>query len=570
MSHIPSQAASPESPLARRERRCELAERELFDLLIVGGGVHGVFAARQAAASGLRTLLLEGHDYGFGTSSRSSKMLHGGVRYLETGDIRLVYEALREREYLLEIAGPLARRQSFLFPAIRGLTRPAWQLGLGLSLYDLLARLRTGPPVSFPRHARLSADTPEAQQLRARGLRFDALFRYWDGQMDDARICVEAAIDAGELGAVALNHAEVVSLRRYGAGRERRWTARWRCALTGRERQSESRFVLNYAGARAASLLAGAEEGPELQIGELMVLSRGSHLMFRVPWKLPGLILPTGTAKRYYFVWPYFGDDNVTLVGTTDGYTEHTGDDPQPRAEEVDELLSFLKRDLPNAGLAPETMYQAFCGVRVLARDTHSQRMASFASTSREHLYIAGEGSLTLLGGKYTAARATAAEAVSLVLRDLERASPPVVAARALPAGRDWSEAMARDSAAQLETVLRDKGFSAGDAQQAAQGALSRFGARTGAVTELAVTVDEERAWPDCLRAEIRYTILHEEACTVEDILRRRLGLALLPGGGQGALAAVCEELVSVLGRPQSEVDAEAASYRSRWCALNG
>lgn len=539
---------------SRRERLAH-AERRRFDLIIIGGGIHGCAAAREAVLQGLSVLLLEAEDIASGTSSRSSKMLHGGIRYLEQGDVALVFEALRERAVLSKIAAPFVQPQQFLFPVVAGRTKPAWQISAGLSMYDLLARIgrRTS---QFPAHRRLSNEAEEAISLRKMGLSFERLYTYGDGQIDDSRICLEMALDAQELGATILNYTRVISVNFYQS--DNLWSVKWKSRYPNEEGDFCCLAILDLRGPELIPFDSTNSDGNRTlqEAHRKLILSRGSHLLFDIPWKLPGLVLPTTVRGRYYFVWPFFNSyGKYTLVGTTDVLEQVNSHDPQASEEEASELLNFLHRDLPDSGLNESTLFQSFCGIRSLVRSTSlASDPSMFPRISRRHRWLLGDRYAILVGGKFTTARHTASQGVHHILNMLHRRSGKKGSEstiRELPGARGWSEALQTTLVVEIQSMLHASRDSAVEAVKR-RGA----GAKRLLVPELLGRTLIER--------EFEVAIEEEFAVTTEDILRRRLNLTLTPGAGFSVLPALEHTLVN-RGRDVREVSAEAELYRRRW-----
>lgn len=390
----------------------------MIDVLVVGGGIHGVAVVRDAAHRGLSVLLLERTDLAAATSSRTSKLVHGGLRYLETGQIRLVREALRERAILLRIAPEFVRPLPFLLPHYAGRGRPRWWVDLGLGLYHALAGREDAG-------ARGSLTDEEALRLvpglDPGGLRGASLFG--DAQMDDAALCVALAVDAERAGAEVRTHTEVIALAKTADGRG--WRAHFHDRLTGADAEVEARAVVNAAGPWADDVRAMAEGHPPPSVRR----TRGSHLVFAAEAPPLALFLTARRDGRVFFTVPW---GTHTLVGTTD---EDDPADPatvDPHAEDVRYLLEESAAALPGtlAGLRP---VRAFAGVRPLARGGAERPWEN----SRGSRVLAEGGLWTMVGGKYTTHRALAERVVDAVARALgARVAPCVTADRPLRTGR--------------------------------------------------------------------------------------------------------------------------------------
>ncbi len=389
------------------------AESETFDLIIIGGGIHGAALARETALRGYSVLLLEASEFGWGTSSRSSKLLHGGVRYLETGNIGLVREALVERAIALSTAPHLTRPLRFSFPIIQGLTRPAWQVALGLKIYDLLAKpwgvseIRAAQHL-FPDSEQLLDSAVEYRELRDLGLKFSSLLRYSDAQMDDRALVIANLRDASVLGAVCLERARVVGLA-HNSEQSGSWRISWRDGENGDARESVGKFLVNLAGPWVPAVHQLISAWPVAW--PIPVFSSGTHLVFKGEVSSSGIILPGEVKGRVYFVLPYFEPlseelgTKHTLVGTTDVSVQNNEENPQPTPEEIGLLFSFLKRDLPQAKLDESNLVRAFAGMRVLAGSRDNRPVSN---VSRNEVLLERENYLALLGGKYTTSRLTA------------------------------------------------------------------------------------------------------------------------------------------------------------------
>ena len=522
-------------PLARPSSLHE-AGQGVFDLLIIGGGIHGACAALLAARRGYRVLLLEAEDYAQGTSSRSSKLLHGGVRYLEQGDFALVHEALLERSIMLEQAPHLSRVLRFLFPVLPGRTRPAWQLDIGLRLYDFLARRRSAASSSLQvadeatlraAHSTLSDMDPEFAMLREAGLGFSKVFAYAEAQMDDARIVIETIVAARQAGAVSLNHARVVKAERV-VSEGGNWRILALDCLSGGMLQARAKVLLNLAGPWAPQIEQGI--GHQLiQTGQpapstRVAYSRGTHIVFDRQWVKSGLILPTGEKGRYYFVLPLFSHWHPgVLVGTTDRAAATNEDNPQPTQSEIEELLGYLKRDLPGAGLHHQEVVHAYSGMRILSLEETGiavSRVSRAEEISEQPFY------LTLAGGKYTTARSTAAKIIQRAERMLGAEAPPLDSAIVrLPGAVGWSEeTRLRLTALLNETFIRGE-TPATELAEAISGIVRCLGSRAEGLCRYAKGSTTGNASQAFTHAVTAYLLAEEQAVTYSDIWDRRLNL---------------------------------------------
>ena len=434
--------------------RSELLDRlranQTWDVLIIGGGATGLGCAVDAAARGYRTLLLERGDFACGTSSRSTKLIHGGVRYLRQGDLSLVRHALLERARLLENAAPLVRPLPFVIPA-RSLREKLWY-GAGLKLYDLLAGARNIASSSLLDRAETLAALPGLRSEQVSGG-----VRYWDAQFDDARLAIALMRTATDLGATCLNYLPVSGLKKT-AGRVQGATAH--DAETGELFQLRARVVINATGVYADRVRCFDEPAA----APLLTHSQGIHLVVDADF-LPdetALLVPETEDGRVVFAIPWFGK---VLLGTTD--TARTGlpADPLPFSEEVDFLLRTVAGVLARPPQRSDVR-SSFAGLRPLldpAHEADSGKQGKSAGLSREHAVVVSDsGLVTVTGGKWTTYRWMAEQVVD---RAAVEAGLPSVPSRthelglncaALPAG---VEAMARfairhEAARTIEDIL--------------------------------------------------------------------------------------------------------------------
>jgi glycerol-3-phosphate dehydrogenase len=402
----------------RAEARARLAQGP-FDLLVIGGGINGAGIARDAALRGLRVALVERDDFASGTSSRSSRLVHGGVRYLEHGYLHLVFESSRERRILLDIAPHLVRPLQFTWPVYRGARIPRWKLAAGLWLYDLLAQFRT-----VRRHRTLSAMGVLALEPRLLHEGLTGGASYHDAATDDARLTLANVVDSTQAGAIALNHAEVTSLV-FDGQRAAGLTLRDR--FTGSTLQIRAGALVNATGpwTDAISRIESPSSRPAV-LG-----TKGVHLA--VPAARVGnrsaVTLLSPIDGRVMFVLP---SGTHTIIGTTDTPTTENPSEVRATRSDVRYLLDSVNAFFPRAMLTAEDVVCAWAGIRPLIA---SGNAGDPAAASREHEITVGpRGVIAVTGGKLTTYRAMAAETVDVVQRRLAmRATPSVTATRPLP-----------------------------------------------------------------------------------------------------------------------------------------
>jgi glycerol-3-phosphate dehydrogenase len=470
-----------------------------LDLIVIGGGIHGAGVARDAALRGLKVSLLEAKDFGSGTSRASSKLVHGGLRYLEQLRVRLVRESLVERSTLLKIAGHLVRPLPFLAPVYEGAPRGRHWMRAGLTLYDLLAIGH-----SLGRHRWIGAEqTLELEpSLQPAGLR--GAFLFVDAQMNDARLCLENVLSARQLGAQVRNYTPVEDLIVEDG--------RVRGVRFDRGAELRAKVVLSATGPWTRRTAGGQTLAEPVHPR----LSRGSHIVTRPLTRGHALLLSSVEDGRVFFVMPFKGR---SLIGTTE--IEHTGglDPVRPTPEEIQYLLGETNRALEGEPLRTEDVLFSFAGVRALGPDDE----ADPGKISREaQVFDEAPGLISILGGKYTTYRAVAERVTDRIERELGRRRTPCrTAIDPLPGG----ENPPMDDYFVLAERLLMKRYPGLDVE------LLRY---------LVQTYGSRH--PDVLRefgddpsdlepiepglpftpAEVRYAVRSEMARTLEDVLRRR------------------------------------------------
>lgn len=495
-----------------------------FDLAIIGGGINGAATAREAALRGLKVALVEARDFAAGTSSRSSKLIHGGLRYLEQFDFKLVREARRERRLLLKLAPHLAQPVPFLLPIYQGDPYSPFKIRLGLTLYDLFGNLGRKD-----RHRLLGAR--EALRLvpafEPRGLRAAAL--YHDSETDDARLTLENVLDAAAHGAVVSNYTEVRALAVTsgpGGRAPRVVSAEAEDALTGRRCEISARLWVNAAGPwvdHVRALLPGFDGSKTVR------LTQGTHIVVPPLAGAYAVLAAIPPGERVFVMTPWHGQ---TLLGTTD--TDFDGDPAavRPDRADIEYLLSAANRVFTRQ-LTSRDVATSFAGLRALALDPSptGQAAASPSANTREYRFHEDPWAanfITVCGGKLTTARALGEKLVDLVLPRLEtRTTAPSkgLSSRTvtLPGGQTGPFEVFLDFAS-WEAVRQF------DIPQAiAERIVRTYGSRWRNVLE-PIRDDRRLAEPlpgspTLLAAEVDFAIRHEMAVSVEDFLLRRSGL---------------------------------------------
>ncbi len=496
--------------LQPRNERITALEQRLFDVLVIGGGITGAAVARDAASRGLAVALLEREDWASGTSWRSSKLIHGGLRYLQTGDIGLVFESLSERAKLLRLAPHLVVPLEFLFASLRDRWVSPLLLEIGLTLYDFLALGR-----SPRRHRRLSKQDLLRTEavLASPDLLGGAL--YADAGTDDARLTLENVLDAVSLGAAAVSHVEVEGFRKHASGRIEGVDARDR--ESGRSFAVRSRVVVNATGPWADSVRRRdeADAAPQLR------LSKGAHIT------VPAARLPVGHAVafpardgRLLFAIP---QGPVTLLGTTDSDYSGSLDDVAAGSADVEYLLRCANETFPSAGLSKSDILSTFAGLRPLHREPGKR----IEKTSREDaVTVSSAGLVTVLGGKLTTHRRMAEKALDRTAPLLRRQG--VAVSGSSTGHRPFPGAPREPLTIFLGRFSRDAEALGLDAEVARHLGL-RYGRRAEQVLALvsgekglAQRIDP--ALPD-IAAELVFAARNEDARTLADVLVRRTHL---------------------------------------------
>jgi glycerol-3-phosphate dehydrogenase len=523
-------------PFDRASALCRLADEE-FDVLVVGGGITGVGVALDAASRGFRTALIDKGDFASGTSSKSSKLVHGGIRYLQQKEVGLVYEALAERQVLRKTAPHLVRVLPFLLPVFtkNGLLprRLARVLGMTMWTYDLTGGARIGKL-----HKRVSKDDAHKYMPTLPLDNIAASYVYYDAQADDARLTLTIAKTASDRGAVVANYTELVGLEKNDDGTVR--AARVRA--DGDEFDVRARIVVNATGVWADDVRA-LDEG---QNPETIRPAKGIHIT--VPWSLVqneiAVVIPVPKDRRSVFVVPWGGEGGphrFTYIGTTD--TDYHGplDDPQITPDDISYLLRAINGAVTTT-ITENDILGTWAGLRPLVSAAKSERTADL---SRRHsVTVSPSRVVTVTGGKLTTYRRMSADTVDKISELLDRRTRCHTKRIHLRGADGWD-------AADIPKVLAE-----------------RYGSDARDVMEI------ERENPDLARplienvpysrAEVVYAARAEMASSVDDVLSRRTRARLL---ARDASAKAADDVAALMGaelgwsveRQQHEVEA----YRS-------
>ncbi len=496
-----------------------------WDFLIIGGGATGLGCAIEAASRGYRTLLVEQSDFAKGTSSRSTKLVHGGVRYLQQGNVALVLEALKERGLMLKNAPHLVHNLPFIVPNYDWWEGPFY--GIGLKMYDLLAG-RAG--IGRSKNLSKSKTIELIPTIDPEGLNGGVI--YHDGQFDDARLAINMATTAAEQGAVILNYMKCIDLIQNagevcgGAVRDEE---------TGREFEIPARVVINATGVFADAIMQMAD--PDLE--PMIVPSQGVHIVLDRSF-LPGdtaIMVPRTDDGRVLFAIPWL--DRV-VVGTTDTPVDETPLEPRPEASELQFLLEHAARYLIKDP-TPADVLSTFTGLRPLVGTPGAE--AGTASLSRDHtLHVTKTGLVTITGGKWTTYRKMGEDTIDMAATLASLDDRP--------------------------SVTRNLAIHGYHRNTQSFGALAQYGSDAPAIENL-IRQDDRYARPlhpsrSTRAGEVVWAVRNEMARTVEDFLSRRTRTLLLDARISMEMAPAVAELMSEeLGHDDAWARDQVERYRT-------
>jgi glycerol-3-phosphate dehydrogenase len=519
---------------------------EPVELLVLGGGITGAGIARDAALRGIRTALVDKGDFGGATSSRSSRLIHGGLRYLEHGNLGLVFEGTHERRVLLRIAPHLVRPLPFLFPVYRGARVPAWKLEAGMWLYDALATFRNVHLHRWLSRKRVARLEP---RLRTKGLQGAAL--YYDAQADDVRLVLATIRSAAQAGALVANYADGSGLLKSDGHVH---GATIRDILSGRTYGVRALVVVNATGPWVDSVRQ--RDDPTAQ--PLLRLTKGAHVA--VPRARLGhtyaVTLTSPIDGRVMFVLPW---GELSYIGTTDTDEAVSPEDVRASGSDVVYLLRSVNALFPDARLGPRDVISTWAGLRPMLAPAHA-RAAS--DVSREHRVVEGpSGLITIAGGKLTTYRRMASDTVDRVAKRLHkldgRPVPPRAATDRLPLPGGESADLG---------VLVDSVRARGASEVQAQHLVRHYGSESAAVLNL---VDRDRSLGDPIIAgrpevwaEVVHAVEREMAARLADVLIRRLHLFYEdPAHGSTVSSVVAGRMAELLGWDDARREDEVAHY---------
>ena len=537
------------TPASRAEALAQMGDEDGVDILVIGGGVTGAGVALEAATRGLRVAVVEAQDWSSGTSSRSSRLVHGGLRYLQMLDFHLVHEALTERDLLINRLAPhLVKPVAFLYPLEHRVWERAY-VGAGVALYDTLATA-SGRQRAMPFHRHLSRT---GMLRRFPDLRHDAAIgalQYWDASVDDARLVLTLVRTAAAYGALAASRTQVVDLTRDADG-----TVDGAVVVdleTGREIRIRARAVINSTGVWTEQTEALSGAGGGLRV----LASKGIHIVVprdRIRGEV-GLILQTEKSVLFIIPWSRYW-----IIGTTDTPWVQELQHPVATSADIDYVLQHANTVLARP-LTREDIIGTWAGLRPLLQPGTKEGTSS-AKISREHTTASPVPGLTVIaGGKLTTYRVMAKDAVDFALGE-RAAQLPSITDRIPLVGAVGLEALGR----RATVVARTYGWSG----QMVDHLLHRYGSLLGDLVD-AIAARPDLAQPlehapAYLRAEIAYAATHEGVLHLEDVMLHRTRLNYeMRDRGLAALPEIAALTGEILGWDEERIATEMAAYTER------
>ena len=519
-----------------------------YDVVVIGGGMAGAGVARDLALRGVSTALIEQGDFASATTSQSSKLIHGGLRYLELFDFSLVRESLRERETLRRLAPHLVRPLPFLVPIYRDSSRSLIKVRIGLKLYDWLApgrdreRYRVLPAVDA-----LSLEpTLRARDLRGAGYYFDDLLVYPE------RLCLENILSACRLGARAFNYAQVAEIVRDAKGRIT--GVRARDLLTGRVATLGARIVVNATGPwvdQLRDLARVSERGPRI-----LRRTKGIHCL--LPKLTERAIYHSTGDDRMIFVVPW---REFSLIGATDSEFDGDPDRLHATGEEVNYLLDEVYKVLPDARVSPKEVVYTYAGVRPLSFEKGKRA----SDVSRAHRVVAEERGrfLSITGTKLTCFRSLAAQLGDQVMRTLGRSGP----GRSDRVALDGTDDDVSRVEARAWLDVSGETAATGLSPETLETLVTTYGRGWSRVIDLAGKVAGGTeplcpSNPDVV-AELHRAVQDEMAVSLQDVLLRRTGIGTSRCQGQDCAQSIGRRMAQLLGWTPRRLDAELEAYQA-------
>jgi glycerol-3-phosphate dehydrogenase len=502
-----------------------------YDVIIIGGGINGAGIARELGMRNISTLLVEKGDFGSGTSSQSSKLAHGGLRYLEQGNLKLVYEACHERERLLKNASHIVKPLPFIIPIYKQSSRSRFVIKIGLFIYDLLSSFKTTKS-----HKMLSKhDVQQAiPALKSDDLVGGAL--YIDAQMDDSRLVIETILQAEHYTARCKNYTEVIAIKPLS---KKSCSVTIKDCFSGEEKTVIAKQVINTGGpwSDIINKMANPDSTPQLR------LSKGVHILTEPLSKNAAVLLTTQHDGRVYFVIPWNG---YSLIGTTDTDFDGNPDDTRASKEDIQYLLDATQYFFPESALSHKDVITSFAGLRPLIKSDSSTASA----VSREHKIIKEGPILSLVGGKFTTFRKMSEDVAKLVCESLTD-QPFVSLTRKLPSWGGTPINKTQFAHYRLPAALKNR-------------IVNYYGNQFVRVFSILISdIKMQECLPDSdiTIGEIFYIIDTEKAKTITDIMRRRTHLKFSKGSGVAAIDIIGKILQKCLKYPDEVIALQKKDY---------
>jgi glycerol-3-phosphate dehydrogenase len=539
------QASGP--PPLRRD--VERLAKESFDLTVIGGGISGVAIAYEAAARGLRTALVERHDYACGTTTASTKLIHGGVRYLESFEFSLVREALRERRILLNVAPHLINTLPFLLPVYHDSAAGRLKLTAGMFVYDLLSydknwKVRNDKHMPWRKSLSKASVLEMEPALDPDGLQGAAL--YYDAQVPSpARLTIEFAKSAVRHGAALANYAEVEGLAIDNGALS---AVKVHDLRSGEHIQIKTRVAVNAAGLWATRVMGMLAEQPKVHLAP----SKGIHLITRPLLKEHAAVFLTRAGRRLMII-PWLGK---SLIGTTDVFYKGNIERIRCTHDEIVEMVREVNEVLPSAKLHIEEVERAYAGCRpLIAKAGVSSLDLSRHWEIVDHAHEHARGIYSVVGGKLTTSRSVAKHVIDRVQKHIGHKSGSPT--RQLPIGGGDIGPLE----AEIAQLSKDFGLD----EDVAKALMHSYGSGARPMLEAAKSEPRalERIQPGrpYLRAEVRHAVEQESAFAVTDVALRRTDLGNLgDAGGEGG-RVIADEMQRLLGWNDAERDRQLAAY---------
>ena len=519
-----------------------------YDVIVIGAGINGLGILRDAAERGLKVALVEQEDFCFGVSAYSGRLVHGGLRYLEHGDIPLVRESLRERELLFQVAPHLVKPVRLIMPFFSRNTRPSWMIRLGMIAYDILSFDKT---VKSHRILNKKAVQDRFKGIASAGLSGAALFT--DGQVEYAeRLCTELAVAAADAGAEIFIHSRVIDILKENG----RVVGVKAVRPNGDTFELRASITVNASGPWVDRVLNGESGSKAVESKRLIGGSKGSHIIVD---KFPGgptdvVYYESQTDGRLVLVIPWMGR---YMIGTTDHLFEQDPNNARCEMDEIDYLLTEVNALMPQANLTLDDVLYTYSGVRPLPYNPGvSEWKIPRSHIVLDHAKTGFPGLHSIVGGKLTTYRQLAEDSVDLVVKQLGKGAKNPVSRNQMFPGARTSDFKAFEAAFNSETLV---------SSETAKRLLALYGTRAADILDLV------KATPDlgelfdpassAIAAELIFAVDKEFAETLADVFSRRILLAYEPGHGLAGVARAAQILGAHLGWNQEQQDREIAEY---------